>query len=175
MNALALANVPHFVISNETEHHDDAIAQLHQRAFGPGRHTRAASIIRESSPIVTALNAVCEDAFTGVLLGSVRQAPLLIGKREGVLLGPLAVDPLVKGMGIGRALLREAIGRADSFGAEFIVLVGDAPYYAPSGFKPTQIGTVQFPIPVDPTRILFYDLSEKGQPFGLVRPHQTKR
>lgn len=173
MNALAAATVPHFAIDDETPVHDDAIVSLHRRAFGPGRFTRAASLVREKCSSPPDLNAVAQELLTGRLLGSVRQSPVTAGGRRGVMLGPLAVDPDVKGLGIGRALLREAIRRADLFGAGYIILVGDAPYYAPSGFRPVKTGTVRFPAPVDPARILFYDIGGDGQPSGPVLPRLT--
>ena len=57
-----------------------------------------------------------------------------------LLLGPLAVDPSVKGAGIGSALMRHAIAEAARLGHGAILLVGDAPYYARFGFSAEKTG-----------------------------------
>jgi predicted N-acetyltransferase YhbS len=38
----------------------------------------------------------------------------------------------------------------------FVLLVGDPPYYVPLGFVPVKPGAIRFPRPVDPARVLVY-------------------
>lgn len=62
------------------------------------------------------------------------------------MLGPIfAVDPDFRGQGHGRQLIREALDDAKAAGLSLVILVGDLPYYARSGFKPVPIGAIQFP------------------------------
>ena len=38
----------------------------------------------------------------------------------------------------------------------FVILIGDRDYYCPLGWQPTTLGAVEWPGPVDPTRVLVY-------------------
>ncbi len=66
------------------------------------------------------------------MVGTVRLWDVKLGEggRRALLLGPLAVDPSMKGAGIGSALMTHAIAEAARLGHRAILLVGDAPYYA---------------------------------------------
>ena len=57
------------------------------------------------------------------------------GAGRALLLGPLAVRPAFKNLGIGRRLVAIALEAADKAGAPAVMLVGDEPYYGPLGFK----------------------------------------
>jgi len=74
------------------------------------------------------------------------------------LLGPLAVIPEYKGRGAGRTLMMECMNAAANQDVDYVLLVGDAPYYGPFGFKPVPVGSIRFPAPVDPARVLLADL-----------------
>ena len=52
-----------------------------------------------------------------------------------------------------RETCREALARGEG---EFVLLVGDEPYYGPLGFARTVPGAIQFPGPVDPNRVLLH-------------------
>ena len=75
------------------------------------------------------------------------------GSVAGHLLGPLAVRPSFKNLGIGKQLVRIAVAAALDAGSEGVILVGDPPYYSPLGFEPVR-ARLTFPGPVDPNRIL---------------------
>ena len=135
--------------------HCDEIEALHAEAFGPGRVARAAFRIREGGPHEPELSHVAIHTIDGVIAGSVRQTQIAVGEAgRALLLGPLAVRPAYKNLGVGRKLLGIAVDSARSAGHGAIILVGDAPYYAPFGFKPLAPGQVVFPGPVDPRRVL---------------------
>ena len=70
----------------------------------------------------------------GVLRGSVRFWPILVGGHETLLLGPLAVRGGQRGRGIGIALMQAGIEAAHAGPWHGILLVGDEPYYARVGF-----------------------------------------
>lgn len=132
---------------------DDAIIEnINAEAFGPGRFARAAFKIREGGPHDPALSFVA--LADGEVIASVRQTWIAAGKGRAVLLGPLAVRPQWKNIGIGRRLVRIALDAARKAGAPMVILVGDAPYYGPLGFSVVPRGQLIMPRPVDPERLL---------------------
>lgn len=143
-----------------TEHasHDAAIEIINEEAFGPGRHTRAAARIREQGPHDRALSFICAD--DGETIASVRMTPVMAGDVKGHMLGPLAVRPSHKSMGIGRELVRIAIEAAKRKGSEAVILIGDPPYYMPLGFEKVAYKALDFPGPVDPNRVLVVPMGQ---------------
>jgi predicted N-acetyltransferase YhbS len=134
-----------------------AIEGLHDRTFGPGRFARTAYKIREGLPAISALCHVAE--LKGRIVAAVRMAPILIGGRPGAqLLGPLAVEPELKGLGIGRSLCERVILAARTIGCPLIVLVGDLPYYQRFGFFIVPRQQIELSGPVDPDRLLCLEL-----------------
>ncbi|MCR9135830.1 MAG: N-acetyltransferase [Alphaproteobacteria bacterium] len=139
------------VYLNESPSHQQTIETINEEAFGPGRFVRAAERVREQGPHDPRLSfiAVMDDA----VVGSVRLTPVMAGSVSGHLLGPLAVRPAFKNLGIGKELVRISVAEALRQGSEAVVLVGDAPYYCPLGFEPVK-ARLRFPGPVDAARIL---------------------
>ena len=136
---------------NEAAAHGEIIKIINEEAFGPGRHVRAAERVREQGPHDPLLSFVA--SVDDMIVGSVRLTPVMAGGLSGHLLGPLAVRPVHKNLGIGRQLVRIAVDAARQAGSEGVVLVGDLPYYGPMGFEPIKARLV-FPGPVDPARVL---------------------
>lgn len=132
----------------------DWIEQLQADCFGPGRFARAAFRVRERFEIDPSLSLIAE--LDGKPVSSVAMTPISLSGFNGYLLGPLATDPKYRGLGAGRLLVEEVSKLALQRGpGVFVILVGDASYYAPMGFLPV-VGPIQFPGPVDPKRILVY-------------------
>jgi predicted N-acetyltransferase YhbS len=140
------------VFLTEDASHDAAIDLINEEAFGPGRFVRAAERVREQGPHDRQLSVVASDK--GEIIASVRMTPILAGSAAGHLLGPLAVRPSHKNLGIGRELVRIVLAAAQNGGSGFVLLVGDPPYYAPLGFKPTRPGALKMPGPFDTRRLL---------------------
>jgi len=163
MNAQAV------IYAQETPAHDAEIDDINEEAFGPGRFSRAAYRIREGGPHDRTLSFVALGA--GAVIASVRLSPIVIGAVPALLLGPLAVRPAWKNMGIGRALMRTAVEAARAAGHRLIILVGDEPYYGPFGFRRTPAGQVNMPGPVDPARLLACELvpDSLAEARGMVR------
>ena len=143
---------------------DDALAidRLHERTFGPGRFAKTAYRIREG------LEHALELSFTArigtLLVGSVRQLPILIGDTKALLLGPLTVEPPFRGRGIAIALLERALTEAKAKGHRLVLLVGDEPYYSRVGFKKVPKGRATMPGPVDYDRLrVFFCLGKDGE------------
>ena len=140
------------VFLTEDASHDAAINHINEEAFGPGRFVRSSERVREQGPHDRRLSFVAADR--GEVIASVRMTPILAGTVAGYLLGPLAVRPSHKNLGIGRELVRIALAAAKKNGSPVVLLVGDPPYYAPLGFKPTKPGALTMPGPFDPHRLL---------------------
>ena len=141
----------------ETNGDGEALSRLSAEAFGPGRFARSAYRVREGIAPVAALCLAA--SLDGRLVGGVRFTAIKIGTEErAVLLGPLVVDPAVKGNGYGRALVEEGLARAKAEGFGLVLLVGDMPYYGRFGFAPVPLGQITLPGPVDPARLLALEL-----------------
>ncbi len=134
------------------------IAALTEAGFGPGRYAKSAYRLREGVNPVVELGFVAWE--NGVLRGSVRFWPIKVGGDDALLLGPLAVDGVQRGRGIGISLMQAGIAAARAGGYRAILLVGDAPYYARVGFVRIKPGRLDFPGPVDATRLLGLALVE---------------
>jgi predicted N-acetyltransferase YhbS len=138
------------------ERDDDrgAVERLLDQGFGPGRFAKTAYRLREGVAPDARLSFVSEDSETKALVGSVRFWPVRIGDCLSLLLGPLAVEPQLRGRGIGIGLMQHGIEEARKLGYEAVILVGDESYYAKAGFARLPPGRIRFPGPVDPARIL---------------------
>src|SRR5689334_9333547 len=117
-------------IRGEQDEDEGAIDALVDRCFGPGRYAKTAYRLREGVDPEPRLSFVAVSGSDGVLLGSVRFWPIMVGSHMSLLLGPLAVEPELRGRGIGISLMQRGIDQARALGFETIILVGDEPYYA---------------------------------------------
>jgi predicted N-acetyltransferase YhbS len=102
--------------------------------FGPGRFARTCQRLRDGRLPAEGL------AFVAVrgsqVVGTVRLWHVSAGGVPALVLGPLAVDPACRALGIGAALMHHALAAAARRGHGAVVLLGDAPYYARFGFTP---------------------------------------
>lgn len=134
-----------------------AIDQLLDDCFGPARRLRTAYRLRDGVQPLALLSLVAHDEI-GQLAGSVQLWPLrlLHGVRATALslLGPLAVARSHRCEGVGKALLTEALARADACATPPIVLIGDEPYYGRFGFVAAPTKGWAVPGPVDRARLL---------------------
>ena len=138
-----------------------AIETLHDRAFGPGRFARTAYRVREGLPPYSDLCQVAD--ANGKILAAVRMAPVLIGGMDRAqLLGPLAVEPSLRGLGIGKRVAAEAMVSAREAGIRLVLLVGDLPYYGRFGFNTAPHGRFDLGGPVNPARLLYLELTAGG-------------
>ena len=144
------------VFMPESPAHAPAIEEINAEAFGPGRFARAAYKIREGGTHDAHLSFVA--LRDGEVVASVRMTRIAVGSGRAYLLGPLAVRPAHKNLGIGRKLVEIAVKAAREAGAGAVMLVGDEPYYGPLGFNRIPRGQVTMPRPVDLDRILACEL-----------------
>jgi predicted N-acetyltransferase YhbS len=149
------------------------IEHLLDLAFGLARYAKTSYRLREGNTAIDGLSLVTREPGFG-LTGAISFWPLKIGQAgtDALLLGPLAVHPERQNVGIGRALMREGLGKAKARGHRLVILVGDEPYYARVGFKRVPHGQIELPGPVDPDRLLYLELAGGALTLakGLVLP-----
>lgn len=145
----------HIEILNPSHQH--AVEALNDRCFGPARHLRTASLLREGAP---ALDRACLVAIGdgGTLIGSVQCHMLEWRRCDGasrdmVLLGPLVSHPDHRGKGIGGSLMDACTAAIDSLGLP-TMLIGDAPFYGRWDFRADMTGQWVLPGPVERARLL---------------------
>jgi predicted N-acetyltransferase YhbS len=141
----------------------DAAAReaLLDRAMGTGRTRKSSEMLRRGRRPSEGLAFVARDP-TGALVGTVRLWDVVLseGSAAALLLGPLAVEPSLKGAGVGSALMQHAIAEAGRLGHRAILLVGDEPYYQRFGFSSEKTGELAMPGPYERHRFLAVELVE---------------
>jgi predicted N-acetyltransferase YhbS len=160
--------VSQFTFLNEDISHDNAIQEINEEAFGPGRFARAAARIREQGPHDNNHSYICQDGEQ--IVGSVRLTPIWIGETKAYLLGPLAVRPSHKSKGVGGKLIELALNSIANDDDHIVMLVGDFAYYGSKGFYLFDAENLVFPGPVDRARILINkELSSEETLAGKVK------
>ena len=124
------------MIRDATPDDFDAIVALTDEAFE--RREGAMRIIREAEPEIS---LVYEE--NGEILGHTQLTRMWMAELRPFQLSPLSVAPPHQGRGIGSALTREALRRADDLGEPFVVLLGHPDFYTRFGFEPaTPLGVI---------------------------------
>jgi len=161
-----------------------AVEKLNDVAFGADRYAKTVYRLRDGVARDAALCFVAQ-GDDDALLASLRFWPITIGETTpALLLGPLAVQPELRGLGFGKALMRHGIEQARAQGHRIIVLVGDPEYYNPFGFTREQALELALPGPVEERRFLALGLTPDalsgvggmiGKPPGAARPAGKRR
>ena len=148
----------------ETSDHAAAVDDLVARSFGAGRNRKTVYRLRERTVPLGHLCFVALDPDERVL-AALRFYPVRAGETPAILLGPLAVEPAIRGQGVGRSLVRHGLDTARDAGEALCLVVGDPRYYAPYGFEAAVRHGLVLPGPVDPRRFQVAAL----QPGALAR------
>jgi predicted N-acetyltransferase YhbS len=108
---------PSFAVETALASDHAAIEQLLDFAFGFSRQTKTSYRLREGNTAIEGLSFVVRDEELG-LAGAISFWPLKIGRSgsDALLLGPLAVHPQRQNLGIGLALMRSGLAKAQSLG-----------------------------------------------------------
>jgi predicted N-acetyltransferase YhbS len=171
LNTLAATDHAEFAI--RTERAADIVAResLLDVSFGAGRHARTCERLRDGRMPAEGL------AFSAIrhgrLIGTVRLWHVDAGGRPALVLGPLAVDPAARKLGVGAALMRHALQAAKALGHGAVVLLGDEPYYAQFGFAQATAESLSLPGPFERHRLLALELrpGALNGAFGLIMPN----
>ena len=153
--------IPQYSISLDAPEHSDAVEDLYDEVFGPGRFAKTAERLREGNTKIAdaSLVAVDSEGVTGV----VRVWPVKVGDQgRAAFLGPIAVAERRRGNGVAFKLMERAIGVCREQGYAAVILVGDHEYYERFGFHPAGDGRFLLPGPVDQKRVLIRDLSDRA-------------
>jgi predicted N-acetyltransferase YhbS len=150
-----------FVI--RAERASDVVAReaLLDACFGGNRHTRTCQRLRDGrAPAEGLALSVVRQGRQDRLVGTVRLWHVSAGGVPALVLGPLAVDPSCRELGVGAALMNHALAAAKRLGHGAVVLLGDAPYYARFGFSALKTGELSLPGPFERDRLLGLELRE---------------
>jgi predicted N-acetyltransferase YhbS len=170
-----------FVI--RAERASDVVAReaLLDACFGENRQMRTCQRLRDGRAPAEglALSAVRQ----GRLVGTLRLWHVSAGGTRALVLGPLAVDPACRALGIGAALIGQALAAVKARGHGAVILLGDAPYYARFGFSGLKTGGLSLPGPFERDRLLGLELREGALdgawgmivPTGIAAPQRKPR
>lgn len=132
-----------YKIRQEKDGDADAIKNVVARAF------KGKSFADDDDPLIVerlrsdgslVLSLVAETG--GKIIGQVALSPAKIGDLKYLCLGPLAVVPEHQAKGIGGDLVGHALGVAQAYGRDGVVLLGDPNYYSRFGFE--KVDTVTY-------------------------------
>jgi len=176
-----LSDAAPFVIRSERASDVPAREALLDACFGSNRSLRTCQRLRDGRTPAEGL------AFSAVrqggLVGTVRLWHVNAGGVPALVLGPLAVDPASRELGIGATLMNRALAAAKARGHGAVILLGDAPYYARFGFSAQKAGRLSLPGPFERDRLLALELREGALerasgmivPAGKTAPHGMPR
>ena len=147
-----------FVI--RAERASDVVAReaLLDACFGANRHARTCQRLRDGRAPAEGLAFAA--ARNGLLVGTLRLWHVSAGGLPALVLGPLAVDPKCRELGVGAALVNHALLAAGVRGHGAVILLGDAPYYARFGFSAAKTAELSLPGPFERDRLLGLELRE---------------
>src|ERR1700682_3215744 len=155
-----------------SERASDLVAReaLLDASFGANRHLRTCQRLRDGH--APAAGLAFSAVRQGLLIGTVRLWHVSAGGVVALVLGPLAVDPSCRKLGIGAALMKHALAAAKARGHGAVLLLGDAPYYARFGFAALKTGELLLPGPFERDRLLGLERREGALDgaWGMIVP-----
>jgi putative acetyltransferase len=111
----------------------DAIDDVVLRAFDDESTVRLVHRIRENDGYVPQFSLVADDESE--VVGHIMLSYISLGPRRVLQLSPLAVKPERQNQGIGDALSRDALMRADEALEPLVLVLGHPTYYPRFGFE----------------------------------------
>jgi predicted N-acetyltransferase YhbS len=167
---VTLTQAAPYLIRSERASDVAAREALLDACFGANRDLRTCQRLRDGRAPAEglALSALSQ----GRLVGTVRLWHVSAGGVRALVLGPLAVDPMCRDLGIGQALMNRALAAAKARGHGAVILLGDAPYYARFGFSGLKTGALSLPGPFERDRLLGLELREGAldDAWGMIVP-----
>jgi len=124
------------MIRAEEPNDDEAISEVHVRAFGGTVEAAVVESLRGRGALLASLVALVRDR----VVGHVALSPVEVGgvERAAVALGPLAVDPDYQGRGIGALLVDGFLQHCRVRDEGLVVVLGYPGYYGRFGFVPAE-------------------------------------
>ena len=144
-----------FQIKQQTQADSAVVEELMIKAFGPDRYDRSVWALRPGAPFETLCLVGYDDDQP---VGSLRFWEVMLGDETILLLGPLAVQPHVRGQGFGRQLVIEGMRLARLGEWRLVLVSGEPDYYPKFGFIPAAGFGLDWPGFVEPERLQFCEL-----------------
>jgi predicted N-acetyltransferase YhbS len=170
LKSLTLPDTAPFAIRSERASDIAAREALLDACFGANRALRSCQRLRDGRAPAEglALSVVRQ----GRLAGTLRLWHISAGGKPALMLGPLAVDPSCRRLGIGAALMKHALAIAAARGHGAVILLGDAAYYARFGFSAEKTAKLALPGPFERERLLGLELRDGALDgaVGLIVP-----
>ncbi len=145
----------------------DAIDDVVRGAFEGETEVRLVHQIRANDGYVPKLSLVMDD--DGEIVGHIMLSYVFLDAHKVLQLAPLAVKPGRQNEGIGDALSRDAIARADEAGEPLVLVLGHTNYYPRFGFESARACGIEPPDDATPDgawmakRLANYDASLTGR------------
>ena len=167
---IALTPAAPFAIRGERASDIAAREALLDACFGANRFARTCQRLRDGRAPAEGL--AFSAVVRGRLVGTVRLWHVRAGGIAALVLGPLAVDPCCRKLGLGAALMNHALAAAKARGHGAVILLGDASYYARFGFSGGKTGALSLPGPFERGRLLALELREDALDgaWGMIAP-----
>ena len=136
------------------------VASLMSVAFDGEHSSRAVWHLRPREPV----KSLCLVALrNNKICGSLRFWEVMVCGHRQLLLGPLAVQPDLRGKGFGHALVVDGLRRAQQHNQwDFVLVSGDPDYYPKFGFAHTQEGQFIWPGDLLPNVLQIRGLHKAG-------------
>lgn len=169
-----LAAAP-FAIRGERASDVAAREALLDASFGMNRGLRTCQRLRDGRAPAEGL--AFSAVRNGKIAGTVRLWHVNAGGRPALVLGPLAVDPSCRRLGIGAALMHHALSAAAARGHCAVILLGDAAWYGRFGFGAEKTANLSLPGPFERERLLGLELSDGALDgaCGMIAPAGAAR
>jgi len=166
---LSTAAAP-FAIRGERASDVAAREALLDACFGANRALRTCQRLRDGRAPAEGL--ALSVVRGGRLVGTVRLWDVSAGGKPALVLGPIAVDPSCRKLGIGAALMNHALAAATARGHGAVILLGDAAYYSRFGFSAIKTANLSLPGPFERERLLGLELCDGALDgaCGLILP-----
>jgi predicted N-acetyltransferase YhbS len=148
----------HPVIRHQEANDTARIDELMKATFGGVRTDRSVWNLRLDS----ALDDLCFVAeLDRKVVGSLRFWQIRVAGQPQLLLGPLAVDPVWQGCGVGVALVTKGLDRARQLRQwQQVFVSGDPDYYPRFGFKAVPANALIWPGPIEQERLQIISLTQ---------------
>src|SRR3954466_2401720 len=159
-----------FAIRSERASDVAAREALLDACFGANRTGRTCQRLRDGRAPAEGL--ALSAARRGRLAGTVRLWHVSAGGKPALMLGPIAVDPSCRKLGVGAALMSHALAIAAARGHDAVILLGDAAYYGRFGFTAEKTAKLSLPGPFERERLLGLELREGSLDgaWGMIVP-----
>jgi len=125
------------LIRPERDEDAAAVRRVHETAFPTAAEANLVDRLRANGKAVIAL--VAEDGAS--IVGHILFSPVALEPLAGTVglgLAPVAVMPDHEKHGLGRRLIQNGLAECHKWGAGFVVVIGDPPYYGRFGFEPAE-------------------------------------